>query len=129
MGMAAQAGESGLPACVMPIGDALIEPFWPQGLGSNRGFHTALNAVFAALCAREQCMENAMAEARFAYQMLVMTGFHPRDLMPFESWTADTMARFVPDVMGLARGKIKKQGTVEDDLPDRIAKLKMTQFG
>ena len=29
------------------VGDALLEPFWPQGLGSNRGFHSALDAVWA----------------------------------------------------------------------------------
>jgi hypothetical protein len=23
----------------------LLEPFWPEGLGINRGFHTALDAV------------------------------------------------------------------------------------
>ena len=32
---------------VFPVGDALLEPFWPQGLGSNRGFHSALDAVWA----------------------------------------------------------------------------------
>ena len=30
---------------VMPIGDALQSPFWPQGLGVNAGFHSALNAL------------------------------------------------------------------------------------
>ncbi|KAF0689399.1 Aste57867_19161 [Aphanomyces stellatus] len=29
------------------VGDALLEPFWPQGLGINRGFHSALDAAFA----------------------------------------------------------------------------------
>ena len=32
---------------ILPIGDAILEPFWPQGLGSNRGFHSALDAVWA----------------------------------------------------------------------------------
>ena len=26
------------PLLVLPIGDALQEPFWPEGLGINRGF-------------------------------------------------------------------------------------------
>ena len=30
---------------VFPIGDSLLEPFWPQGLGSNRGFHSGLDAA------------------------------------------------------------------------------------
>ncbi|KAI8612322.1 hypothetical protein BC830DRAFT_1220490 [Chytriomyces sp. MP71] len=33
---------------VLPVGDALMNPYWPQGLGVNRGLHTALDAVWAA---------------------------------------------------------------------------------
>ncbi|OQS02772.1 hypothetical protein THRCLA_04888 [Thraustotheca clavata] len=29
------------------VGDALMEPFWPQGLGINRGFLSALDTAFA----------------------------------------------------------------------------------
>ncbi|KAF0689398.1 Aste57867_19160 [Aphanomyces stellatus] len=29
------------------VGDALLEPFWPQGLGINRGFLSALDTAFA----------------------------------------------------------------------------------
>jgi len=36
-------GKSKLPVFV--AGDALLEPFWPEGLGVNRGFHTALDTV------------------------------------------------------------------------------------
>ena len=36
------------PLLVLPIGDALQEPFWPEGLGVNRGFHNALDACWAA---------------------------------------------------------------------------------
>ena len=36
------------PLVVLPIGDALQEPFWPEGLGINRGFHNALDACWAA---------------------------------------------------------------------------------
>jgi len=125
---AAQCG-AGQPALVMPVGDALMEPFWPQGLGSNRGFHTALNAVNAALWAREQGLASGAAEARFAYQMVVMTAFSRRDLLPFDSWSVDPTTRFVKELMGLARDKIRKSAEGEDSLPDRIAKLPMTQYG
>jgi len=30
------------------VGDALIEPFWPEGLGVNRGFMSALDAAWGA---------------------------------------------------------------------------------
>lgn len=35
----------GQQVAVMVVGDAVLEPFWPEGLGINRGFHTALDAV------------------------------------------------------------------------------------
>ena len=31
---------------VLPVGDALQEPFWPEGLGVNRGMHNSLDAVW-----------------------------------------------------------------------------------
>ena len=34
------------PLLVLPVGDALQEPFWPEGLGVNRGMHNALDAVW-----------------------------------------------------------------------------------
>jgi hypothetical protein len=36
------------PLLVMPVGDALQEPFWPEGLGVNRGMHNALDACWTA---------------------------------------------------------------------------------
>eukprot|EP00049_Salpingoeca_infusionum_P004427 m.79151 g.79151 ORF g.79151 m.79151 type:complete len:1531 (-) comp12559_c2_seq1:1806-6398(-) len=38
---------TGQQVALMLVGDALLEPFWPEGLGINRGFHTALDAIFA----------------------------------------------------------------------------------
>lgn len=122
-------GQLGSPALVMPIGDALLEPFWPQGLGSNRGFHTAVNAAWTCTVAREKGLAEAAKEQRFAYQMILMTAFHPRDLMPQDAWTADPTARFVRNLMGLARGKLRKECRDDDDVPDRIIALPMTQFG
>ena len=34
------------PLLVLPVGDALQEPFWPEGLGVNRGMHNALDACW-----------------------------------------------------------------------------------
>ena len=31
---------------VLPVGDALQEPFWPEGLGVNRGCHNALDTAW-----------------------------------------------------------------------------------
>ena len=44
--------EAGMPNAqgqlLLPIGDALQEPFWPEGLGINRGIHNALDACWSA---------------------------------------------------------------------------------
>jgi len=108
---------------VMPVGDALMEPFWPQGLGSNRGFHTALNAIFAALWAREFSFEDGVAEARFAFRMIVCFIAHGSSLQPFENWSVDPVTRFSRKLMGMARDHIHKHHQEENDLPERIAKL------
>eukprot|EP00420_Gonyaulax_spinifera_P030599 CAMPEP_0197872620 /NCGR_PEP_ID=MMETSP1439-20131203/2666_1 /TAXON_ID=66791 /ORGANISM="Gonyaulax spinifera, Strain CCMP409" /LENGTH=633 /DNA_ID=CAMNT_0043491623 /DNA_START=47 /DNA_END=1948 /DNA_ORIENTATION=+ len=41
----------GRRALVMPLGDALQEPNWTEGVGLNRGIHSGFNAVFACLLA------------------------------------------------------------------------------
>ena len=46
-------------ALVCPIGDALQEPLWTSGPGCNRGFHSGLNAVYAALIARHKGLQPA----------------------------------------------------------------------
>lgn len=37
---------AGHQVAVMLVGDAVLEPFWPEGLGINRGFHTAYDAIW-----------------------------------------------------------------------------------
>mmetsp|Transcript_52384 Transcript_52384/g.132403 ORF Transcript_52384/g.132403 Transcript_52384/m.132403 type:complete len:486 (-) Transcript_52384:242-1699(-) len=39
--------EGGQSAMVALVGDALLEPFWPEGLGILRGFHSALDTAAA----------------------------------------------------------------------------------
>ena len=36
------------PQLVLPVGDSLQEPFWVEGTGVTKGFHSALNATFVA---------------------------------------------------------------------------------
>ena len=45
---------------VLPVGDSLLEPFWPQGLGSNRGFHSALDAIWAVHVFQQEGLEAAL---------------------------------------------------------------------
>ena len=85
-----------IQAMVQPIGDSLVNPFWPQGLGVNRGFHGALDAVFAMDMfldgyGREE-VERARSEA---YQYFINIGFG--QLFAFleaKSWTADPASRY-----------------------------------
>eukprot|EP00966_Prymnesium_polylepis_P110002 2545137-Prymnesium_polylepis.1 len=39
--------QEAAPLLVMPVGDALQEPFWPEGLGTNRGVHNARDTAVA----------------------------------------------------------------------------------
>merc|ERR1712050_151616 len=69
-GTVEQAEEAMSTACsatVFPVGDALQEPLWTSGLGVNRGFHSALNAVYAALLAREKNIVSAMDNIAHSY--------------------------------------------------------------
>lgn len=47
--------ESNKQLAVFPVGDTLLEPFWPEGLGTNRGFMSGLDAVW---CLQEYCNDS-----------------------------------------------------------------------
>jgi len=40
-------GDSNYYALLFLVGDALLEPFWPEGLGVNRGFHSGFDASWS----------------------------------------------------------------------------------
>merc|ERR1712013_333758 len=58
-------------ALVLPVGDALQEPNWTEGLGINRGFHTAMNQAYACLLAREQGLSAGIRDARVVYDSVL----------------------------------------------------------
>ena len=65
------------PLLVLHVGDALQEPFWPEGLGINRGVHNTLDACWVAnkwLAARESAAEvvSLMRERQQLYQSFTM---------------------------------------------------------
>jgi len=101
-------------ALVLPVGDALLEPFWPQGLGMNRGIHGALNAVWTCCVWREEvrrhrgasaALQKAVIEAHFAFQVLNWRPWMAPHfvLKPFAKWTVDwadrTLDYIVQDVV------------------------------
>jgi len=55
---------------VCAVGDALLEPFWPEGLGIMRGFMSALDAAAAVIIAAEGRREEAVAQLTQTYNIL-----------------------------------------------------------
>ena len=58
---------------VLPVGDALQEPFWPEGLGVNRGCHNALDAAWVANkwglgSTSEEAQRQLLQERQYLYQ-------------------------------------------------------------
>lgn len=55
---------------ICAVGDALLEPFWPEGLGIMRGFMSALDAVSAVTLAVSGKREEAMTQISATYNIL-----------------------------------------------------------
>merc|ERR1712187_168789 len=55
---------------VCPGGDALLEPFWPEGLGIMRGFMSALNAVAAIVVYASGQRDAALKQVQATYHVL-----------------------------------------------------------
>ena len=79
---------------IFPIGDALLEPFWPQGLGSNRGFHSALDAVWAIHILHTSSLDDALLERNFWYDLMLQGPWTPALLKPSKAWSADPVTRY-----------------------------------
>ena len=109
-----QRGHSGVHALILPVGDALQEPIWTQGLGINRGFHTAMNQAYACLLARETGGSGESAEVNLeaavrescvvhegvgkmkwgmGHSGLAGSGSGSIGLKPFKEWDTDPRSR------------------------------------
>ena len=89
-------------ALVLPVGDALQEPLWTEGLGVNRGVHNVLNQCFACLVAREsKSIKSGCEESKEAYRKLLNVkwgsggaglagaGSLSTGIQPFAKWSCD----------------------------------------
>lgn len=56
------------------VGDALLEPFWPEGLGIMRGFMSVLDAVAAVVVAAGGQKKAAVAQMAATYNILKSVG-------------------------------------------------------
>mmetsp|Transcript_615 Transcript_615/g.754 ORF Transcript_615/g.754 Transcript_615/m.754 type:complete len:613 (-) Transcript_615:94-1932(-) len=115
-----EAGSNFVQVPVFPVGDALLEPFWPQGLGSNRGFHGAIDAAFACLVLKEQGFEECSKERNLAYWAMNLYAFKSIVVQPEKNWNTDPLARYSAFVMDQARK------TSKSEVPKRIADHKFT---
>ena len=81
---------------IFPIGDSLLEPFWPQGLGSNRGFHSALDAVWAVHLLAAEGLEASLLERNFFYDLMLLGPWQAGAglLKGAETWRADPASRY-----------------------------------
>jgi hypothetical protein len=82
---------------VFPAGDALQNPYWPQGLGVNRGFHNALDAVWAAYLSA--CHGNVEEERRFAFKIMEWKPFWINVVQTGKGWALDPCSRYGHDLV------------------------------
>ncbi|KAJ3205574.1 hypothetical protein HK099_000762 [Clydaea vesicula] len=80
-------------ALILPIGDSFQNPFWPQGLGINRGFHSSLDGVWSAYqYATDISKDIVENERKFSYQMCNW-GSNSLDAS-LKNWTCDPISRY-----------------------------------
>uniref|UniRef100_A0A7S2NAN0 [F-actin]-monooxygenase MICAL1-3-like Rossman domain-containing protein n=1 Tax=Haptolina brevifila TaxID=156173 RepID=A0A7S2NAN0_9EUKA len=125
----AAAMDANRRVAVFPIGDSLLEPFWPQGLGSNRGFHSALDACFAVRVMKNEGLAASLLDRAFSYDVMINQPFAPGTIEPGSGWRSDYLSRYAPSVLSSmvlmydnpnARRLYKGRGAV----PPRISKMK-----
>lgn len=78
----------------IPIGDALQNPYWPQGLGINKGLHTGCDAVHATLVLVSGGRAAALLEREAAWRVCEFKFLSAAALAPWVAWTADPASRY-----------------------------------
>lgn len=78
------------------IGDALMEPFWPEGLGTCRGFLSAMDACWMVAQIGKQSDEQILADRELGYRIMQhISGFQRDDLQKnVRKYNADPTSRY-----------------------------------
>ncbi|ETI51649.1 hypothetical protein F443_05009 [Phytophthora nicotianae P1569] len=78
------------------IGDSLIEPFWPEGVGTCRGFLGALDGVWMVAQIGKKTDEQLLADREMAYRVIQhVSGFRRDDLQKnVRKYTVDPKSRY-----------------------------------
>ncbi|GAB9465419.1 Mical-like protein [Globisporangium polare] len=79
------------------IGDSLMEPFWPEGLGTCRGFLSALDGCWMVAQAGFRSDEQLLADRELAYRVIQhVSGFRRDDLQKnVRKYSVDPKTRYV----------------------------------
>lgn len=88
---------SGVPLAITMAGDALLEPFWPTGLGRIRGFLGAMDAVSClSTWFVTKDREQALSKAEAAYRQLKSVDAQTKDmtLKPESEWRVEPSTRY-----------------------------------
>jgi len=121
---------------VLPIGDSLINPFWPQGLGVNRGFHSSLDAVWTIYQDTIPGADNgsgpssqrhiALQERDVAHRMMIWFPLMPELVNSGVQWRADPLTRYttkIPQTMHM--NDVQKHAIVSSLTPRILNTLKL----
>ncbi|RLN55716.1 hypothetical protein BBJ28_00012418 [Nothophytophthora sp. Chile5] len=78
------------------IGDSLIEPFWPEGVGTCRGFLGALDGVWMVAQIGKKSDEQLLADREMAYRVIQhVSGFRRDDLQKnVRKYSVDPKSRY-----------------------------------
>jgi hypothetical protein len=113
---------------VLPIGDSLVNPFWPQGLGVNRGFHSSIDAVWTVLMDTlpNYGRDVAMLEGEVAHRMMMWFPLMPHLLNSGVGWKADPLTRYVPMIpQTMHMNDVQKHAIVSSLTPRIMNTLKL----
>ncbi|KAI8845822.1 hypothetical protein BJ741DRAFT_6643 [Chytriomyces cf. hyalinus JEL632] len=134
-----------IEAVVLPAGDALQNPYWPQGLGVNRGIHSALDAVHAATIHAQQGFEAALYERYTAFRVMEWYTLEEGCLItPTPSlggvkaatgnskeheWTMDPTTRYSRGLFRSIHMADASLGAANPSLPQRVRKALALEWG
>ena len=105
---------------ILPCGDALQNPYWPQGLGINRGMHHTIDAVWAvylAACGMET--DVVIQERKFAFRLVDWKTFNIGCLTSGKSWGLDPISRYSMELVKSIHMHDLESGAVESSIPER----------
>jgi len=117
---------------VLPIGDTLVNPFWPQGLGVNRGFHSSLDAVWTvfldsiAPTSGSSSRAIALHERDVSHRMMMWLPLLPVLVNSGLQWKADPLTRYVTKIpQTMHMNDVQKHATVSSLTPRMLNVLKL----